>query len=119
MTKRGGPGRGKKTTETVSVVSFAADTGAKTGVTERSVRHDTQIAESIPEDVREQLHDSAIADAKTNQGAADTFTYLRHSEARRSGWVCFGRSSGPVGARTCDGGQGAGAEARRRRCRRK
>ena len=51
VTKRGGPGRGRKTTDKKSDVSFAADTAANTGVDERTVRRDVQIAESIPEDV--------------------------------------------------------------------
>lgn len=67
-TKRGGgaglPGGGKAKSETVS--SFAADTSAKTGRTERAVQQDVQIAESIPEDVREAIRETPLADSKTD-----------------------------------------------------
>ena len=55
VTQRGGPGRGQKTTADSATVSFTADTAAKTGASERAVRVDVQIAESIPEDVRDAL----------------------------------------------------------------
>ena len=58
-TKRGAAGghakAAKAATEIISVAapSFAADTAEKMGVTERSIRQDVQITESIPEDVGE------------------------------------------------------------------
>jgi len=58
---RGGPGRGKKTAEKKSAASFAVETAAKTGVNERTVRRDVEIAESIPEDVRDALRRSFAA----------------------------------------------------------
>lgn len=63
---RGGPGRGNKTTEISSAVSFAQDAAEKIGVTDRSIRQDVQIAESIPEDVREALRETPLADSKTD-----------------------------------------------------
>jgi hypothetical protein len=42
---KGGPGRGHtKTTENISVVSFADDAAAKTGRTSRSIRADVALA---------------------------------------------------------------------------
>jgi ParB family chromosome partitioning protein len=66
VTQRGGPGRGQKTTADSATVSFAADTASKTGASERTVREDVQIAESIPEDVRDALRDTPLADSKTD-----------------------------------------------------
>ena len=67
MRERGGPGRGgKKTSETVSVVPFAEDTARKAAVTPRSVQQDVQIAERIPEDVRDAIRDTLLADSKTD-----------------------------------------------------
>jgi hypothetical protein len=66
VTVRGGPGRGKKTNAESAPVSFAADTAAKTGRSERSVQVDTQIAESIPEDVRDAIRETPLADSKTD-----------------------------------------------------
>ena len=47
-------------------VSFATDTSEKTGRTERAIQQDVQIAESIPEDVRDALRDTPLADSKTD-----------------------------------------------------
>jgi hypothetical protein len=63
---RGGPGRGNKTTAPSATVSFAADTAAKAGRSERSVQVDTQIANHIPEDVRDALRETPLADSKTD-----------------------------------------------------
>lgn len=67
-TKRGGapglPGGGKAKTEMIS--SFAQDAAEKIGVTDRSIRQDVQIAESIPEDVRDAIRDTPIAESKTD-----------------------------------------------------
>lgn len=58
-------GKGYATADS-AVASFAADTAAKTGASERSVRADVQIAESIPEDVRDALRETPLADSKTD-----------------------------------------------------
>ena len=67
-TKQGGapglPGGGKAKTENIS--AFATDAASKLGVTDRAIRQDVQIAESIPEDVRDALRDSPLADSKTD-----------------------------------------------------
>lgn len=67
-TKRGGDRGnqhtgGKRQTETIS---FSQDAAEKIGVTDRSIRQDVQIAESIPADVRDALRDSPVADSKTD-----------------------------------------------------
>lgn len=67
-TKRGGApglaGGGKAKTENIS--SFASDAAQKIGVTDRSIRQDVQIAESIPEDVRDAIRETPLADSKTD-----------------------------------------------------
>lgn len=53
-TKRGGDQRSDAArSKRNDFVSFAADTAAKTDRTERAIQQDVQIAESIPEDVRD------------------------------------------------------------------
>ncbi|MBD3252009.1 hypothetical protein GF380_06210 [Candidatus Uhrbacteria bacterium] len=47
-------------------VSFASDTAQKIGRSPRTVEHDVQIAESIPEDLQERLAATPIVDHKTN-----------------------------------------------------
>lgn len=64
INKRGGPGRGKKTTAENATVSFAADTASKTGASARSVRQAVQIAENIPEDVQDALRETPLADSQ-------------------------------------------------------
>jgi len=70
VTERGGPGRGKKTSETISPVSappsFAADTAAKTGKSPRTIQHEVQIATKIPEPVREAIRNTRLADSKSD-----------------------------------------------------
>lgn len=46
--------------------SFAADTAAKTGVTERTVQQDVQIAAKIAEPVKEAIRSTPLADSKTD-----------------------------------------------------
>ena len=76
----GGKARQRSATADSAVAdTFATDTGAKTGQSARTVRQDVQVAESIPEDVREQLRESAIADAKTDR--AECRRYDTISEA--------------------------------------
>ena len=64
-TKRGGPGRGKKTGAESAPVSFSADAAVKTGRSDRSVQVDTQIAERIPEDVHGAIRDTPLAIGQT------------------------------------------------------
>jgi len=65
VTVRGGPGRGNKTSDTMSsVLSFSEDTATKTGLSPRSVQRDVQIATRIAPDVRDALRDTPIADSK-------------------------------------------------------
>lgn len=58
-------GKGDATADS-AVASFSADTATKTGRSERSVREDAQIGESIPEDVFEAIKGTPIADSKTD-----------------------------------------------------
>ena len=48
------------------IISFAEDSATKIGRTTRSVEQDVQIAESIPEDVRDAIRDTPIAESKTD-----------------------------------------------------
>jgi hypothetical protein len=67
VTKRGGPGRGKKTTAKLAAVSapaFTADTAKKTGRSVRSVRRDIQIVTGIAEPVRHKIRGTPLADRK-------------------------------------------------------
>lgn len=60
--ERGGPGRGKKTAEKISPVSpFTSDTAKKTGKTPRAVRNEVRIGEQIPENVRNTIRETPIA----------------------------------------------------------
>lgn len=66
-TKRGGDRRSESARSNGNVFrSFAADTAEKVGVTERSIRQDVQIAESIPEDVRDAIRETPLAESKTD-----------------------------------------------------
>jgi ParB family chromosome partitioning protein len=65
VTKRGGPGRGKKTTDKMAVVSFTDDTAAQTGKSPRQVRRDVAIGEAIPDDVADAIEDTPVADNKS------------------------------------------------------
>lgn len=71
-----GAGRPKKNAETIS--SFVADTAAKTGVTERTVQQDVQLAQRIAPDVRDAIRDTETADRKT-----DLLALSRMSEAKQ------------------------------------
>ena len=66
VNEKGGPGRGNKTAEINSAVSFAADTAAKTGLTDRTVRQEIQIANSITPEVKEIIREIPLADRKTD-----------------------------------------------------
>lgn len=47
-------------------VSFAADTAAKAGVSERTVQHEVQIATAIADDVKDEIRGTPIADRKAD-----------------------------------------------------
>ena len=65
VTKRSGPGRGHKTTAENATVSYVADTAAKTGASQRTIRQAVQkIAESIPEDVRDAVLETPLPFAR-------------------------------------------------------
>lgn len=64
-----GGGRGGKGTRARTendVVSFSVDTASKTNTSARSVQRDVQIAAGLPDDVRDQLRGTAVADSKTD-----------------------------------------------------
>lgn len=73
-TKRGVAGahasnkaQGKEHATVVSTVaSFVKDTAAKTGLSESTIRQSVQIAASIPEEVKEDLRGTPVADRKTD-----------------------------------------------------
>lgn len=52
---------GNNVTEIISA-TFAEDTAAKTGFTPRTIRHEVQIATRIPDDVRELLRSTPVAE---------------------------------------------------------
>jgi len=94
----GGKARQRSATADSAVAdTFATDTGAKTGQSARTVRQDVQVAESIPEDVREQLRESAIADAKTDRAEClryDTISEALSESAVRMGALRAGERAG-------------------------
>lgn len=49
-----------------SAPTFVEDTATKTGVSERTVQENVQIAESIPEDVRDAIRETPLAESKTD-----------------------------------------------------
>ena len=49
-----------------AVASFAADTAAKTGISERTVHVNAQIGESIPDDVFDAIEGTPLADSKAD-----------------------------------------------------
>lgn len=65
VTERGGPGRGKKTTEKISTVSFADDTASRTGKTSRTVRSAVELGNKISDAAAVQLHGTKLADNKS------------------------------------------------------
>lgn len=63
VNERGGPGRGNKTNETVSLVSapsFSQDTSVKTGVSSRTVELSVQRAEAFTDDQMEALKQAEV-----------------------------------------------------------
>jgi ParB family transcriptional regulator, chromosome partitioning protein len=67
-TRRGGD-RGNQHTggkRQSEIISFSQDAAQKTGRTERAVQQDVQIAESMPEDVRDAIRETPLAGSKTD-----------------------------------------------------
>ncbi len=69
VTKNGAKGgRGnaktKKNENDESSLSFAQDAAAKTNKSERSIQRDVQIATDIPEEIRDAIRDTPVADNK-------------------------------------------------------
>ena len=62
VTERGGPGRGKKTNDNLSPVSFAADIAAKMGTSDRTVQRAVQIATAIAPEARDAIREAPVAD---------------------------------------------------------
>src|SRR5262249_220778 len=60
--ERGGPGRGKKTNDKLSPVSFAEDTATKTGKDRRTVQREAQIGENITQEARDLVRDTPVAE---------------------------------------------------------
>jgi len=66
-TRRGGDRRSEAARSNGNdFVSFGADTSQKTGRSERAVQQDVQIAQSIPEDIRDAIRDTPLAESKTD-----------------------------------------------------
>lgn len=68
QTKRGGDRRSEDTknqTADSAVWSFNKDTATKTGISERVIREDVQIANAIAPDVKEALRETPLANRKT------------------------------------------------------
>jgi ParB family transcriptional regulator, chromosome partitioning protein len=64
VTKRGGPGRGKKTGAKSAPVSFAEDTAAKTGQSRRSVQELVMIGQNLDSKAAKTLADTPLANKK-------------------------------------------------------
>src|SRR5690606_35431882 len=66
--ERGGPGRGKKTSEIISLVfpSFADDTAQKTGRSRRSIEQEIQIAKSLDEETKAAIKGTPLEDKKVD-----------------------------------------------------
>ena len=62
VTRRGGPGRGKKTMAKMATVSFAEDTAKKTGKSARTIRRYVGIAAGIAKELRKQIRKTPICD---------------------------------------------------------
>jgi len=60
VTKRGGPGRGKKTSDKLSSVSFARDTAAKTGKSPRTIERAVETGEKLDADAAEMLRGTPV-----------------------------------------------------------
>jgi ParB family transcriptional regulator, chromosome partitioning protein len=64
VNKRGGPGRGKKTSAELAPVSFATDTSNKIGISEREIQRSVRRATKIAPEVRAAIRDlPAIANS--------------------------------------------------------
>jgi hypothetical protein len=64
VNKRGGPGRGKKTSAELAPVSFATDTSDRIGISEREIQRSVRRATKIAPEVRDSIRDlPAIANS--------------------------------------------------------
>lgn len=65
VSERGGPGRGNKTSEPDSpVLAFTETVANSSGVTPRAIQTSIQIAKAIPDDVKDAIRGTEIADSK-------------------------------------------------------
>jgi ParB family chromosome partitioning protein len=62
VTKRGGPGRGKKTSDKMSPVSFGKDTAAKIGKHRRTVERMVKLGNELDDEAAKLLADTPFAD---------------------------------------------------------
>lgn len=65
VTKRGGPGRGNKTSDTMSPVSFTKDTAAKIGKHRRTVERIVKLGESLDDGAAKLLANTPIANKQS------------------------------------------------------
>ena len=65
-TKQGVAGGKARQGSASEMISFADDAAQKIGVTRRAVQQDVQIAESIPEDIRDAIRETPLATSKTD-----------------------------------------------------
>jgi ParB family transcriptional regulator, chromosome partitioning protein len=81
VTKRGGPGRGKKTNDKMSHVSFTEDTAAKTGNTRRTIERKVEIGEKLDPQAAAMLKGTPIED---NQSELKAMSELPAEEQREN-----------------------------------
>lgn len=99
VTIRGGPGRGHKTSAESALVSaegqeeraperrqsaeaaFSQDTASRTGISQRVIQEDIQIAENIAPDVKEAIRDTPIASKKAELLPLARVTPIEQREA--------------------------------------
>lgn len=65
VTERGGPGRGNKTSDNMSHVSFTEDAAEKTEKSRRTVERSVEVAEAICPAAKTQLVGTKVADNKS------------------------------------------------------
>jgi ParB family chromosome partitioning protein len=103
VSERGGPGRGNKTDDNLSPVSFTADTAAKTGLSERSIQRDVQRAAKLAPAVRDEIRAMPIADKGVELDALARLTPEKQTEvvaAIKAGTVTSVRDATAAARRT-------------------
>jgi ParB family chromosome partitioning protein len=65
VTKRGGPGRGKKTSDKMSPVSFTEDTAAKVGKHHRTIQRMVEIGKGLDDEAAKLLADTPLANKQS------------------------------------------------------